>query len=326
MNNIKFNNGINKNFDSSSIHQKLNVPQNQKFQLPVANSMTQEPSSQLLTQVHRLMQIDILNNTQLLKSFDSIDKSFILKNLLNLPQDYASLLNLFSSNQNLIANTLNLKNYPLFNLFDFIKTIQANGQESLAKLFNLTVQYSKAGLLHTESIRELAAMLSAITPNAETQLQQALKNIMLLYLPWFPLGEQTNFELDLNFQEENEIVNKQNSIVILITTKNYGNIKVVLSRIKNSTISILISCLHYFPEKLLSRLIKEEAKKNNITTSVEFENIKQDVTSNKKNNNSNPSKANFNMGTSNNNLDSYLLLMAHIVIKLIIGIDKNQNS
>ena len=73
--------------------------------------------------------------------------------------------------------------------------------------------------------------------------KQALKNIMLIYLPWFPLGEQTNFELDLNFQEENEIVNKQNSIVILITTKNYGNIKVVLSRIKNSTISILISCI-----------------------------------------------------------------------------------
>ena len=51
MNNIKFNNGINKNFDSSSINQKLNVPQNQKFQLPAANSITQETSSQLLTRL-----------------------------------------------------------------------------------------------------------------------------------------------------------------------------------------------------------------------------------------------------------------------------------
>lgn len=253
--------------------------------------------------------------------------SLVLKDLLNMQKDLESFLaNVTDKNlQNLLQqmtkpDLAKLLMNSQMDLSKLTQLMQQNGKEALSKLFNMTADYAQSGAVARSSqISEIIAILNACTPNSETSQAQVLKNMMLLYLPWLPVGEQ-NFSIQIGTNggsEEDEKIT-EDSISILISTIHFGNVKVLIFKSDKSTINFNISAGESFPkEKILSEL-KAEAKEYNVQTSMEFE--KKEVLEKKFTKNKTETQVSVNTGK---HINPFLILMAQSTIRIIIETDKN---
>lgn len=266
------------------------------------------------------------NNMQSAKMHDA-ELSTVLKDLLNMQKDMETFLTNMSNTKNLqafmqqmtkanIADALMNSQMDLSKLTQFM---QQNGKEALSKLFNMTANFSQSGVVARSSqMSEIIAVLNACTPNSDTSQAQVIKNMMLLYLPWLPLGEQ-NFSIEIGTKtqegEDGEV--SEDSISILISTINFGNIKVLIFKADKSTINFNISAGDNFPkEKILSEL-KAEAKEYNVQTSMNFE--KKEVLGKPANVKNTQTQVSVNTGR---HINPFLILMAQSTVRIIIDADK----
>jgi hypothetical protein len=199
--------------------------------------------------------------------------------------------------------------------------MQQNGKEALNKLFSMSTKFAQAGTMGTGSqMSELIAVLNACTPKDGTSQIQNLKNMMLLYLPWLPLGEQ-NFSIETgkNGSDENSDAG-EDSVTILIKTINFGNVKVSIYKNEHNLINFHISAGESFPIEKVTKLIKEEANNYNVQTEMNFEK-KEKLTSLEKGQNG---ETKISVNTSCH-INPFLILMAQTIVRIIIGIDKNLN-
>lgn len=247
-----------------------------------------------------------------------LEKAVLIKDIMNIPKEFRDFLLMLNNLGASGAEAKNLnqllgKNLDLAKLVLFM---QENGKEAMNKLVLLMGEMSKAGGKN-EQLKELMFIVNACIPTAGTTQAGALKNLMLLYLPWLPLGEGSGFELEIETSEE-EGSQQDETITILISTLNFGNVKILLTKQSNpqNLIQMHISCSKNFPKEKVEKAIDIEAKNNNIKTGVIFEQ-QQTVTSEKK-----ETEAKVNMSASKV-LSPFLILMAHNVIKIVIEIDKN---
>ena len=303
------------------------------------------------------------NNQLQMNQLASMDRSIYVKNLLGLPQTLGELLKAAQSNNPLNANTLLLNNLnedliknqkalsQIFNdtseinqnpvlaaqnaqnamqkdavmlMFSGMihmpaisEMILKNSKQAVAGLIIAMASASKNGMTG-DQIRDTLGIINTCVSMAESgNSSQTLKSLMLLYLPWLPLNEGVGFDLEVETDNgENESNNSK--LTVLIQTKNFGNVKGVFTLTTSNSVDIYIICSEDFPKNTLLKSLKEESSAHAMNTSIDIEAVqpKQKETLEKR-----ETKVNL---SATNEMNPYLLLMAHAFIRNTIFIDSNE--
>ena len=321
MNNINFNPNNMAGFINHGI-------QNARTPAPVDMMPTPQPSVSPQMAENLLMNsakslYDFFANAQSVRMTGS-DMSLVLKDMLGMQKEITEFLS--NSILNQTAESLSksdLAKLLLNSQFDLGKLsqfMQQNGKEALSKLFTMTANMAQSGsVARSPQISELIAVLNACTPHADTSQVQVLKNMILLYLPWLPLGEQNAFTLEIGKgNSEGEGGESEDSVSVMIKTVNFGNVSVLIFKSEASTINFNIKASPEFPKEEVTEKIKAEAKDYNVQTELAYEE-KQNVQPLPKSENA-KTEVNVNTGIK---INPFLILMAQTIIRVIIETDKN---
>ena len=298
------------------------------------------------------------NNMLPMNQIASMDRSIYIKTLLGLPQTFSAILLLAQSKVNLLNNhSLMFNNFnqdllknqkmiaELFNLSseninmqtnalnnqkdmmalffsgmihmpEIAELIKKNSKQAIANLILAMASASKNGMTN-DQIRETMSLINSCVAMAESNNPaQTLKSLMMLYLPWLPLSDGVGFDLEINSAEgENESVDSRLSV--LIQTKNFGNVKGIFTLTTSNSIDILITCTEDFPKKTLLKSLQDESSTLATNTNIDIEAIQ---TKEKRVVENHEAKVNL---SATNEMNPYLLLMAHAFIRNTIFIDSN---
>ncbi len=141
---------------------------------------------------------------------------------------------------------------------------------------------------------------------------------MLLYLPFLPLNlKPEDFDFEITKKPDDTGGSEDDCIEILIKTKNYGNMRVVLTK-EQSQISIFVQCAEDFPSQMFLKLVENETQNYKIKTSVGFSKIKREE--GKK---TQETKQSVEVNNSNTLVNSAIMLVLHSVIKIVFEIDNS---
>ena len=205
----------------------------------------------------------------------------------------------------------------MINLNQISQLFQVNGKDAITKLIMSMTEASKAGITDLSQMKEMAKLVNAsISIASENNSQKTLKLLLMLYLPWLPLEDGVGFDLEI--QPKNENKEESDSILqITISTINYGVIKATLVLESSNSVQVTIESSEKFPKNELKTRISKEQKFYSMDSVVSFsENKQKEQTETKQ-------SANINMSQTTE-INPYLLLMAHTLIKHVIEIDNNK--
>ena len=194
--------------------------------------------------------------------------------------------------------------------------ILKNGKQAVANLIIAMASASKNGM-SGDQIRETLGIINSCIAMAESDNPaQTLKSLMMLYLPWLPLNEGVGFDLEVNPPDgENESNNSR--LTVLIQTRNFGNVKGVFTLTTSNSVDIYIICSEDFPKRTLQKSLMEESTSHAMNTTIDVEAIEP-----KKQETLEKPEAKVNLSATNE-MNPYLLLMAHAFIRNTIFIDSN---
>lgn len=281
--------------------------------LPQVNLANTQNATQIKQNevINQKLQESLLQTQEALKEFTDIDKSALVKGMLNMPEEMSELLKLLSNKNENLTNAEFMK---------LLTMINVNSKDAVAKLSKLLVLFGSNNLKGAEKLQEIYTILNALASGSTQNASQLMKNIILLYLPWLPIGEGNNFEIGLKETESkgdgsDDENSESDNIVIFIQTVNYSNIKVTLYKEIRQNIKMFVECAPSFPKDELQEMVKGDAQKLNVSAQVDFaptttkEIVKND-------------EQDFNVNVSKF-INPYLMLMAQAVIKAVISIDKH---
>lgn len=315
---------------------------------PQPNSVMQ--NLQAIGSITQMLQMNYLAN---------IDRSVFIKNLLGLPQNLSQILfNAQNPNNPINGGTLGVGNLnqellqnqkTLAALFDeaipampiagqqaaqaqqdaailffsgmismsnVSKMILQNSKQAVAELIISMASASKQGMSN-EQVRETLAVINSCIAMAEADNPtQTLKSLMMLYLPWLPLNEGVGFDLEITPPDGEEDSN-DSKLTVLIQTKNFGNVKGVFTLTTSNSVDVYIICSESFPKSILQKSLMDESSSHAMNTNIDIEAVKP---KNEELNEAREAKVNL---SATNEMNPYLLLMAHSFIRNTIIIDSN---
>lgn len=214
--------------------------------------------------------------------------------------------------------TLQISPNAMINLSEIAALIQSNGKDAITKLILTMASASKQGVGDLSQLKDTAKLINAsIAVASQENPSQTLKTLLLLYLPWLPLADGSGFDLDIETGSEGQ--ENDSILVITITTINFGNVSATLILETSNSVHVSISCTEEFPKDELLNRIQGEEKHYAMQSVISFETI------NSKPSPSEQPKAKINM-SSTNEINPYLLLMAHAIIRNTIIIDNNASQ
>ena len=204
----------------------------------------------------------------------------------------------------------------MISMSDISKLILQNSKQAIAGLIISMASASKNGM-NSEQIQETLSVLNSCISMAESDNPaQTLKSLMMLYLPWLPLNEGVGFDLEIT-QEAGETESNNSKLTVLIQTKNYGNIKGVFTLTTTNSVEVYIICNESFPKKVLLKSLQDESTAHSMNTVIDIEAVKPIK---EEKNTVQETKVNL---SATNEMNPYLLLMAHSFIRNTILIDSN---
>ena len=211
---------------------------------------------------------------------------------------------------------LTLSPTGMINLTQISEMLQVNGKEALTKLITAMTQASKQGISDLSQIKEMAKLVNAsVATAAQNNPAQTLKVLMLLYLPWLPLDEGVGFDLDIETKEDGE--ESDSILTITISTVNYGSVVATLILETANSVHVSIECDKEFPQDELMLRIGNEEKQYSMNSVVSF-------TEKSSKSEEQVAKAKINMSQTTE-INPYMLLMAHTIIRHVIEIDSNKS-
>lgn len=256
-------------------------------------------------------QNDILNTQMQLKQLTSMENSLLLKDLFEFPREIKDFLQMLMSDGKgaLTQKELSVLMTQNIDITKLLLLMQTNGKSALEKIAKMITTMNQSGIFDTQQLKEMSKLINACIPVADANPSQVLKNLMIMYIPWLPLSENTG--INIGFEEGDEKENKQgeDTVTIMITTKHYGIIKVFIYK-DGSTINLEISCNESFPKEELKGLMKNEQ------TQTEMTFLSRKASNDEK---INESKINFSQSAK---ISPQLLIITHAIIKHIMDIDK----
>lgn len=306
---------------------------------------------QNLTTVTQLLQMN---------SLAGMDKSVFIKNLLGLPQSLWELLmnaqnpnrpinggtlGLGGINQELLQNqkmisalfdetsqipsadnlmaqqgarasqdAMTLFFSGMISMSDVSKIILQNSKQAVAALIISMASASKQGMSNEQIQETLSIINSCISMAESNNPAQTLKSIMMLYLPWLPLNDGVGFDLEIT-PNDGEKDSNDSKLTVLIQTKNFGNLKGVFTLTTSNSVDIYITCSDSFPKGILQKYLNDESTSHAMNTTIDIEDIKPQK---EEINEEHETKVNL---SATNEMNPYLLLMAHSFIRYTILID-----
>lgn len=204
----------------------------------------------------------------------------------------------------------------MINLADISVLLQKNGKEALTKLIMTMTEASKAGITDLTQMKEMAKLINAsISIASENNPQKTLKLLLMLYLPWLPLEDGVGFDLEVETKSGGE-EESDSVLTVSITTKNFGTVIATIFLETSNSVQIAIECNDKFPKEELQLRMDSDKKQYSMDTVTTY-NINKDLKSNV-----DKASANINMSQTTE-INPYLLLTAHSIIRHVIEIDNN---
>ena len=231
-----------------------------------------------------------------------------------------------TGNKNILGQfQYNVKNLQILsngmiNLSEISSLIQANGKDAIAKLITTMANSSKLGIQDLSQLKEAAKLINAsVAVASQKDSAQTMKLLMLLYLPWLPLQEGVGFDLEIEAGSSGK--ESDSILVITITTLNFGNVIATLILESSNSVQVNIECVEQFPKNELLLRIQGDEKSYSMESIVSFGTTKQTTI----NTQQEKPQAKINMSNTNE-INPYLLLMSHTIIRHVIEIDKNASN
>ena len=202
----------------------------------------------------------------------------------------------------------------MISLPDISNVILQNSKQAVAALVIAMASASKNGLDSKQLQDTLGVINSCIAMAESDNPTQNLKSLMMLYLPWLPLNEGVGFDLEIT-PPEGENDSNDSKLTVLIQTKNFGNLKGVFTLTTTNSVDIYIICSDKFPKNTLLKDLQAESSSHAMNTNIDIEDIKP---TKDELNEQRETKVNL---SATNEMNPYLLLMAHAFIRYTILID-----
>lgn len=262
-------------------------------------------------------------------------KAQYIRNLLNLPENFEDFTD------DLINSTVlkNLQNTPVQNgdlgrllqngrldILSLSMFLKENSKEAIQKLLMLISNVSKFGANDVSSLKEIMALLNSQTAFSAGE-NQALKTLILLYLPWLPLSQRYEDNLDFTIDIFDKIQGPDpdteesvEEVKILIETKNFSNVTVILNMSPIGRIDVDVMADKKFPHKKVMELIKESTIRSNIKANISSGAFKKADSDKKVEYSSNNVKI-----TSSGAISPKMMLMAQSLIKIVIEVDYQES-
>ena len=227
-----------------------------------------------------------------------------------------AVLNQLQSN----LKTLSISSNGLINLSQIAQMIEANGKEAITKLITTMANSAKLGITDLTQLKETAKLINAsIALASQNDSAQTMKLLMLIYLPWLPLQEGVGFDLEIETGQNAD--GSDSVLVITITTLNYGNVVATLILENSNSVHVNIECVKEFPKDELQLRIEGDEKHYSMESVLSFQSSSQTTV----NDLQEKPQAKVNMNNTNE-INPYLLLMAHTIIRHVIEIDRNASN
>ena len=203
----------------------------------------------------------------------------------------------------------------LINLNELSETLKSNGQDARSKLILAMANASRQGIDNSQLASAMKMINSSLITD-ENNPASILKNIILLYLPWYPLQEGVGFNLFIETMANNS--DFSSLLKVFIQTRNYGNVNGSLVLLSGNVVDMQIQCSDTFPEDDLINRMKDVTDNHSIQSNISVEQQTQlyDAAA--------AQQAKVNLSAVYE-LNPFLLLMAHSFIKNTIIIDSAAN-
>lgn len=243
----------------------------------------------------------------------SLERSLYLKDLMNLPKEMNEVLALVQ-NKTLASKDLTQLLTANIDLSQLNELIKQGGKEAMGKLIFAMAEASKQGITDNTQLKDAIKFINAsVSVAGQENTNQTLKTFMLLYLPWLPLQEGVDFELEIE-SSESEDGESEITLTILISTRNYGNVKATLILAAGNSLNIIVNCSEKFPKEELFKRIEEERKKHSVPAEVVIEQNMKNIEQ--------VSERQAKVSISNlKDVNPFLLLMANALIRHTIELD-----
>lgn len=204
----------------------------------------------------------------------------------------------------------------MINLQDLSILLQKNGKEAITKIIMAMTEASKSGVTDLSQLKEMAKLINAsVSVAAENNPQKTLKLLLMLYLPWLPLEDGVGFDLEV--ESKSQTGDESDSILtVTITTVNFGSVIATLVLETSNSVQVSIECGETFPKSELQLRLEGEQKLYAMDSVLSFD-VKKELKPV-----TDKASANINMSQTTE-INPYLLLMAHSIIKNVIDIDNN---
>ena len=287
-----------------------------QFQLPKSTEGLPTPPPQQIIKPQsamlRAFDPSMITNYKM-NNLPSLERSLYVKDLMNLPKEMEDVLVMLQKNTTLAKDAVKLLSENI-NMGSIAELMQKSGKEAMNKLIFAMSESAKQGINDTTQLKEAFRLINAsVSVAGQENSAQTLKNFMLLYLPWLPLQEGVDFEFEMSGSDNPEDESEM-SITIMISTKNYGNVRVTLILFAGNSMDIFVNCSDNFPKEDLMKRIAEENKKHSIQSSMSFEEkeMKQAETGTPQ------AKVSF---SNLSEVNPHLLIMSNAIIRHTIELD-----
>ena len=255
-------------------------------------------------------------NQTLFQAPNALSEIFQEINSVNINQDIAAMLNQPQVQAQIKPDAVALMFSGMISMPEVSKVILQNSKQAVAALIISMASASKNGL-DGKQIQETLSVINSCIAMAESENPaQNLKSLMMLYLPWLPLNDGVGFDLEIT-PESGENDSNDSKLTVLIQTKNFGNLKGVFTLTTSNSVEVYIICSDSFPKATLQKKLAEESSSHAMNTNIDIEEIKP---TKEEINETRETKVNL---SATNEMNPYLLLMAHAFIRNTILIDNN---
>ena len=290
-----------RNIINNQIITQRSINLSESFSNSVMSGKTANEQSKTLSPELRMTPMEVEQNAK------------YVKELLNLPSDLTRVISQIAANKTLTsaqgAQLLLLLANGKIDLNQLAVLLGDNTKAAMQKLIQTISQAARMGVEDTRQLRDFINTLGYISTTT-TDSSSALKNFILVYLPWLPLnaaGEKRDFDIDVFDKSAQGSEDGVQSIVILIETVNFSNIKATLE---------MSNCPEEFPQKLVLSILKKESESLNIQSGLIVETAKKKIHKDE------VKKARAQISASSC-VSPQLMQMAHAVVKIVFKIDRD---
>lgn len=315
-----FQNGFN-------FHQQNNIPTPSNAPVNQVNNLV--PSS-LQNQNKPATLLNVLTNTAIqlqstakeLASLNEQQTVNMVKDLLKFPKQFEQLISRLTTDVKLTnSQTAILLLSSNMNLPQLSQLIQNSSKEAMSNLYKMLADYNKLGVsMKDEQLSHITKIISFISASSASDVQ-SLKTTMLMYLPWLPLTNPETFKLEIGSNSDNnsEAIGLD-SVGVLLSTKNYGNLQAQILKTDEDGIKIEVISSETFPLQDFVELMKLESKRYSI-------NINFDLAKKPEFNKDNVQKSETEVFLNTSpGVNPFLLLISNSLIKNVHELDEKETE